>query len=159
MSTPGRRASGPVCPKTDTRTYTRDGGRSLGPRHQRSIVPGRKFSHRTSTRSASRRQEGLPFPKPKVESNALAPSALDRPHERVPVVERTQAAEELTYAWLFHLNDVCPELTQRAGAEGRGDTRADIEHPEPVKGASLGLSRRPPTGYESMIAMITCSDG
>jgi hypothetical protein len=79
-------------------------------------------------------QESLPFPKPKVESNALAPSALDRPHERVPVVERAQAAEELTYAWLFHLNDVCPELTQRAGAEGRGDTRADIEHPEPVKG-------------------------
>ena len=64
-------------------------------------------------------QEGLPFPKPKVESDALAPSALDRPHERVPVVERAQAAEELTYAWLFHLNDVCPELTQRAGEEAR----------------------------------------
>jgi hypothetical protein len=53
----------------------------------------------------------------------------------VPVVERTQAAEELTYARLFYLDDVCPELTQRAGAERRRDTRADIKHPEPVKGA------------------------
>ena len=45
---PGNVAIGPVCPQPEMRVYTRSDLRSVGPRPQPSMIPGLKFSRRTS---------------------------------------------------------------------------------------------------------------
>ena len=68
MSSAGRCAYGPLCPKPEMEQTTSRGFRArsvASPRPSRSIVPGLKFSMSTSERSASRsrssRPSGLPM--------------------------------------------------------------------------------------------------
>ena len=103
-SRPGRSDEGPSWPKTEMRTMTSRGSRSSGPMCQRSIVPGRKFSHTHVRGGAESSEEVLAVGLAQVDGAALAAATLDGPEQRMarPVVvgvdERTDLAHEVAGA-------------------------------------------------------------
>ena len=70
-------------------------------------------------------EQVLALGRAQVERDALAAAALDRPEQRVAVVdERPDLAHEVAAARLLDLDDLGALLAEQAGAERRGDARA-----------------------------------
>ena len=95
-------------------------------------------------------QEGLPGGLPEVERDRLLAPSLDRPEERVAVLEGTDRAEEVALSGQLDLDHFRAEVGEERRREGRGDSRAKVEHADASERAGHGAQYRAHIGADAI---------
>ena len=132
---PGR--FGPSWPNIEMRTVTRRGshvGRADVPLLERA---GPEVLDDDVGGRGEPPEQLLALGRAQVERDALAAAPFDRPEQRVRTVvavdERADLAHEVAAARLLDLDDLRALLAEQAGAERRGDARAEVEDADAVR--------------------------
>ena len=88
--------------------------------------------HVGASRQAS---EQLLAPGPaQVEGRAPPSSSLDRPEQRVAVLEGADGAHEVSARRLLDLDDLGAHLAEEPGTEGSSEAGPDVDHPQALEG-------------------------